>query len=41
MTVSRLVKRGALTPVNSQKDYFLFDPIEVELFNAKKLNDAK
>ena len=34
--VALLVKSGKLTPVNSHKDFFLFDIKEVELFNSKK-----
>ena len=41
MTVTRLVRKGVLTPVNPQKEYFLFDESEVELFNSKRLNNAK
>ena len=41
MTVSRYVKRGILTPVNPQTEYFLFDENEVELLISKRLNNAK
>lgn len=35
MTISRMVKRGALTPVNSQKDYFLFEASHIECLTSK------
>jgi hypothetical protein len=39
--VALLVKSGKLTPVNKHKDFFLFDAGEIELFNSKKLSNAK
>jgi excisionase family DNA binding protein len=39
MTISRMVKRGALTPVNSQKDYFLFEASQIECLTSKTSND--
>ena len=34
--IALLVKAGKLKPVNSHKDFFLFDAKKVELFNSKK-----
>jgi len=34
--VALLVKSGKLIPVNSHKDFFLFDSNDVELYNSKK-----
>jgi hypothetical protein len=35
MTISRMVKRGDLTPVNSHKDYFLFEASQIECLPPK------
>lgn len=34
--IALLVKAGKLKPVNNNKDFFLFDYNDVELFNSKK-----
>jgi hypothetical protein len=34
--VALIVKAGKLKPVNSHKDFYLFDSKDVELFNSKK-----
>jgi DNA-binding transcriptional MerR regulator len=34
--VSYLVKSGKINPINSHKDYFLFDAEEIQLFNSKR-----
>jgi hypothetical protein len=39
--IALLVKAGKLKPVNSHKDFFLFDAKEIELFNPKKVSNAK
>jgi excisionase family DNA binding protein len=36
MTISRMVKKGDLKPVNPHKDYFLFDAKEVDCLIFKK-----
>jgi excisionase family DNA binding protein len=36
MTISRMVKKGDLTPVNSHKDYFLFDASAIDCLTYKK-----
>jgi excisionase family DNA binding protein len=41
MTISRMVKRGALVPINSHKDYFLFDAEQVESLTFKKQQNDK
>jgi predicted site-specific integrase-resolvase len=35
MTISRMVKRGELTPVNSHKDYFIFEASQIECLTLK------
>lgn len=35
MTISRMVKRGVLTPVNSHKDYFLFEASQIDCLTFK------
>jgi excisionase family DNA binding protein len=35
MTISRMVKSGRLTPVNSQKDYFLFEASQIDCLIPK------
>lgn len=35
MTISRMVKRGELTPVNSHKDYFLFEASQIDCLTPK------
>lgn len=39
--IALLVKAGKLTPVNTHKEFYLFDAKEIELFNSKKLSDAR
>jgi excisionase family DNA binding protein len=41
MTVTRMAKSGKLTPINSQKDYFLFDAEQVESLTFKKQQNDK
>lgn len=36
MTVTRLVKKGCLTPINSDCKYFLFNKDEVESLKSKR-----
>jgi DNA-binding transcriptional MerR regulator len=33
--VQLLVKKGKLTPINPQKEFYLFDANQVEMFNSK------
>lgn len=35
MTVSRMVKRGQLTPVNPHKDYFIFEASQIDFLTLK------
>jgi len=35
MTVTRMVKRGELTPVNTQKDFFLFEASKIDCLTPK------
>jgi len=35
MTVTRMVKSGELTPVNTQKDYFLFEASQIDCLTPK------
>ena len=35
MTISRMVKRGDLKPVNSHKDYFLFEASQIDCLTPK------
>jgi predicted site-specific integrase-resolvase len=35
MTISRMVKKGELTPVNSHKDFFLFEASQIECLTPK------
>jgi hypothetical protein len=39
--IALMVKAGKLQPVNSHKDFFLFDAEQIELFNSKKVSNAK
>lgn len=39
--IALLVNAGKLIPVNKHKDFFLFDASQIELFNLKKLSNAK
>jgi excisionase family DNA binding protein len=40
MTISRMVKRGELTPVNSHKDYFLFEASQIDCLTLKTSNQC-
>jgi excisionase family DNA binding protein len=35
MTISRMVKRNELTPVNTHKDYFLFEASQIDCITPK------
>jgi excisionase family DNA binding protein len=35
MTITRMVKSGKLKPVNSQKDYFLFEASQIDCLILK------
>lgn len=35
MTITNMVKRGELTPVNTQKDYFLFEASQIDCLTPK------
>jgi len=35
MTISRMVKSGKLKPINSQKDYFLFEASQIDCLTPK------
>jgi predicted site-specific integrase-resolvase len=39
--IALLVKAGKLKPVNTHKDFFLFDAKEIELLTPKKVNNDK
>jgi predicted site-specific integrase-resolvase len=39
--IALMVKAGKLRPVNTHKDFFLFDAKEIELFNSKKVSNDK
>jgi predicted site-specific integrase-resolvase len=39
--IALLVKAGKLKPVNTHKDFFLFDAEKIELLTPKKVNNDK
>lgn len=36
MTISRMVKSGKLKPINTQKDYFLFEASQIDCLISNK-----
>jgi DNA-binding transcriptional MerR regulator len=41
-TISKMVRKGLLNPINPQKNYCLFDNDEIQrLFEFRKLNDIR
>lgn len=36
MTISRMVKSGKLKPINSHKDYFLFEASQIDCLTSNK-----